>query len=282
MTEPATFGPEWSASLRLGTDAELRGWLDVAQAACDEADTIARAHFRRDLHIEAKPDRTFVTEADTAVEARIRERILAAYPAHGIVGEEYGTERAGAAVRWYVDPIDGTHNFMRGVPLFGTLLGIERDGVLQAAVLSAPAFGSRWWAHRGGGAWARHSGDTAPRRIRTSGVTALEDAQVLYGSSRDLVSSGLAPGFDGLLDAVWRERGFGDFWGHMLVAEGIADVMVEPILDIWDIAAVIPIVQEAGGRTTDRRGAVRADGGNAVTTNGVLHDAVLEIMGDRS
>ncbi len=149
-------GAAWSAGLRLGTDAELQGWLEVAQAACDEADAIARRHFRRDLHIETKPDRTFVTEADTAIEARIRERIHAAFPDHGMVGEEYGVDDGDASVRWYIDPIDGTHNFMRGVPLFGTLLAVERDGELQASVISAPAFDERWWAHRGGGAWARH------------------------------------------------------------------------------------------------------------------------------
>ena len=126
------FGPDWSASLRRGTDAELRGWLDTALAACDEADSIARAHFRRDLQIETKPDRTFVTQADTAIETMIRARLLAAYPDHGLVGEEYGTEAGDASVRWYIDPIDGTHNFIRGVPLFGTLLAVEREGELQA------------------------------------------------------------------------------------------------------------------------------------------------------
>jgi len=276
MSEPIDFGPGWSASLRLGPEADLRRWLEVAQTACDEADAIARAHFRRDLHIEAKPDRTFVTEADTAVEARIRELIVAAFPDHGIVGEEYGTERPGASVRWYVDPIDGTHNFMRGVPLFGTLIGVERDGVLQASVLSAPAFGSRWWAYRGGGAWARHSGDATPRRIRTSGVTRLEDAQLLYGSSRDLIASGLAPGFDGLLDVVWRERGFGDFWGYTLVAEGAAEAMVEVGLKPWDAAAPIVLVEEAGGRVTDFEGRHGLDVASFLASNGSLHEVIRE------
>ena len=232
MSESAqpAFGPEWSASLRRGTDAELRGWIDLALSACDEADTIALAHFRRDLVIETKPDRSFVTVADTSIERAIRERIAAAEPSHGIVGEELGTEAGDASVRWYVDPIDGTHNFIRGVPLFGTLLAVERDGELQAAVLSAPALRERWWAWRGGGAWgagAAGAVGAAPRRIHTSRVTTLGDAQMLYGSGRDIVASGRVPGFPALLDAVWRERGFGDFWGYALTAEGAAEAMLE-------------------------------------------------------
>ena len=198
MSEAPTFGPDWSASWLRGTDTELRGWLDIAHAACDEADAIARRHFRRDLQIDAKPDRTFVTQADTEIESRIRERLADAFPDHGIVGEEFGTEAGDASVRWYIDPIDGTHNFMRGVPLFGTLIAVERDGELQASVMSAPALGERWWAHRGGGAWARSAGEAA-RRIHVSAVARLDDAQVLYGSGRDIAASGLAPGFDDLL-----------------------------------------------------------------------------------
>lgn len=270
------FGSDWSAGLRLGTDAELRGWLDVAQAACDEADAIARRHFRRDLVIEAKPDRTFVTQADTEVEAAIRERVLAAFPEHGLVGEEYGTEAGGASVRWYIDPIDGTHNFMRGVPVFATLLAVERDGELQAAVVSAPALGERWWAHRGGGAWARSAGSEAVRRIRVSGIGALADAQVLYGSTVDLRASGRAPGFDALLGEVWRERGLGDFWGYALLAEGSAEAMVEVGLKAWDAAAPFLLVEEAGGRATDFDGARAIDSGTFLATNGLVHEVILQ------
>jgi histidinol-phosphatase len=271
----APYGPDWSASLRRGSDDELSGWLEVATAACDEADEIARRHFRRDLQITTKPDRTFVTQADTAIEARIRERLADAFPDHGLVGEEYGTEAGDAAVRWYIDPIDGTHNYIRGVPLFGTLLAVERDGELQAAVISAPALDERWWAHRGGGAWARNRGE-APRRIAVSGVTVLADAQVLYGSGRDIVDSGKAPGFDGLLRDVWRERGFGDFWGYALVAEGAAEAMVEVGLSSWDAAAPTVLVEEAGGRATDLQGRRRIDSGTFLTTNGHLHETVRE------
>jgi len=271
-----TYGAQWSAGLRLGTDMELRHWLEVAQAACDEADEIARRHFRRDIQVDRKPDRSFVTEADTEVERRIRERLLGAYPDHGLVGEEFGTESGDASVRWYIDPIDGTHNFMRGVPLFGTLLAAERDGELQVAVLSAPALDERWWAHRGGGAWARNRGQTTPRRMQVSGVRDLADAQIVYGGGRDIVASGRAPGFVRLLDEVWRERGFGDFWGYTLVADGGAEAMVEVGLKAWDAAAPTVLIEEAGGRVTDLEGRRAIDSGSFVTSNGHLHDIIRE------
>jgi histidinol-phosphatase len=278
MTEPPplgeAYGRDWSASLRLGTDAELRGWLEVAQATCDEADRIARAHFRRDLQITTKPDRSFVTQADTAIERMIREHLRDAFPDHGFVGEEYGIEAGGASVRWYIDPIDGTHNFIRGIPLFGTLLAVERDGELQAGVLSAPALDERWWAWRGGGAWARNRGETSAHSIEVSGVTSLADAQLLYGSGRDIVASGRAPGFEALLRDAWRERGFGDFWGYALIAEGAAEAMIEVELSPWDAAAPLILLEEAGGRATDWEGRRRIDTGTFLASNGALHETV--------
>ena len=275
MTDAQGYGPDWSASLRRGTEAELLGWLEVALAACDEADAIARTHFRRDLTIETKPDRTFVTQADTAIERLIRARVADAFPEHGLVGEEYGVEAGDASVRWYIDPIDGTHNFIRGVPLFGTLLAVERDGELQASVLSAPALDERWWAHRGGGAWARNRG-AQPRRIRVTEIDSLADSHLLYGSNRDIVESGLAPGFEDLLRASWRDRGFGDFWGYALVAEGAAEAMIEVELKTWDAAAPTVLVEEAGGRVTDFHGERDIAAGTIVASNGRLHETVLE------
>jgi histidinol-phosphatase len=268
------FGPEWSASLAAAPEAELDAWLALARAACDEADGIARSAFRRDLQISTKPDRTFVTQADQAIERAIRARIHAAWPDHGLVGEEYGTEAGDAATRWYIDPIDGTHNFIRGVPLFGTLLAVEHDGELQAAVISAPALHGRWWARRGGGAWARSIDDDVPRRIRVSSVAALADAQLLYGSGHDIETSGAAPGFRGLVGDVWRERGFGDFWGYTLLAEGAAEAMVEVGLSSWDAAAPTVLIEEAGGRVTDFAGRRAIDAGSFLATNGLLHDEV--------
>jgi histidinol-phosphatase len=234
------------------------------------------ARFRaRDLVVHTKPDRTPVTEADHAVEEALRAELARARPDDGIVGEEYGVTGAGHR-RWIVDPIDGTKSFLRGSPPWATLLGLEVDGDLVLGMVSAPALGRRWWATRGGGAFANGE------RLHVSAVATLDDALLCHADVRSYEHYGCGPEFEALTRRVWDRRGFGDFWGHMLVAEGIADVMLEPVLEIWDVAALIPIVEEAGGRVTDRRGDRRADGGNAVTTNGLLHADVLGIVGDSS
>jgi len=259
-------------------EAHLDAWLAFALDCCDEADAMALRSFRRDMVIETKPDRSFVTEVDRAIETRIRERISERYPGHGVVGEEFGTEAGQGSVRWYIDPIDGTHNFMRGVPLFGTLLAVEVDGELQVGVMSAPALGCRWFARRGGGAWATSAlGPQAGtrRRIGVSGVAALADAHLLYGSAQEITDSGAAPGFAGLLSDVWRDRGFGDFWGYALVAEGAAEAMVEVGPKSWDLAAPLVIIEEAGGRLTDLDGRRAIDSGTVLASNGRLHDEVL-------
>ena len=274
----AEFGPEWSAGLRRGSDAELRGWVEAALAWCDETDRIALEHFRRDIDVERKPDRTFVTVADRGVEQRIRERIADAFPGHGVVGEEYGTDTGDAATRWYVDPIDGTHNYIRGIPIFATLLAVERDGELQAAVISAPALRERWYAWRGGGAWASGGARTQPTRLRVSRIADLADAQILYTSSIGLERSGRAPGFRSLLEAAWRDRGFGDFWSYTLVAEGAAEAMVEIDLQTWDAAAPTLLVEEAGGRVTDLDGRRSIDSRTILATNGHLHDKVRSVL----
>ncbi|HEY2917238.1 MAG TPA: inositol monophosphatase family protein [Candidatus Limnocylindrales bacterium] len=280
------YGAEWSAGLRRGTDAELRGWVEAARGWCDAADAIALRHFRRDLQLERKPDRTFVTVADRAIERLVRERIADAFPGHGVVGEEYGSDDGTSGIRWYVDPIDGTHNFLRGVPLFATLLAVERDGELQAAVISAPAMRERWSAWRGGGAWAEGgpggaadggSGGPEPgaaRRIEVSRVAELSDAQILYASATSIEASGRAPGFRALLGNAWRERGFGDFWGYTLLAEGAAEAMVEVDLWPWDAAAPMLLVEEAGGRVTDLEGRRSFEGASFLATNGLLHETI--------
>ena len=272
----APYGAAWSASLRRGSDAELRGWVDAALGWCDAADAIAMRHFRRDLQLERKPDRSFVTVADKAIERLVRDRIADRFPGHGVVGEELGVEEASNGVRWYVDPIDGTHNFLRGVPLFGTLLAVERDGELQAGVISAPALGQRWYAWRGGGAWAVGGpGEAAgPQRIEVSRVGDVGDAQVLYASATAIEASGRAPGFRALLGDAWRERGFGDFWGYTLLAEGAAEAMVEVGLWPWDAAAPMVLVEEAGGRATDFDGRRSFEGGTFLATNGRLHETI--------
>jgi histidinol-phosphatase len=271
-----SFGPDWSASLRRGSDAELRGWVEFALSLCDATDALALRWFKRDVRVTRKPDRTYVTEADTAIEELLRERIGDVFPDHGLTGEELGASEADASVRWYLDPIDGTHNFMRGVPLFGTLLAVERDGELQAAVVSAPGLRERWYAWRGGGAWGvGAAGHETPRRIRTSEIDAVADAQLLYGSAHDIETSGRAPGFAALRGEVWRERGFGDFWGYALVAEGAAEAMLEVDLSAWDAAAPSVLIEEAGGRVTDLDGIRSFTSGSFLCTNGLLHEELL-------
>jgi histidinol-phosphatase len=261
--------------------SEPAAWLEVAMAACDEADALALSHFRTDLHIEAKPDRTFVTQADTAIERAIRSRLQAAFPDHGLVGEEYGTQDGAKPIRWIIDPIDGTHNYMRGVPLFGTLLGLEVAGDLVLGVLSAPALATRWFAWRDGGAWeTRLSGGTWDRsaavRLRVSGIGRVQDSQLLYSSVPQLMDSGMVPGFPRLIREVWRDRGFGDFWGYALVAGGQAEGMVEIGCKSWDLAGPAVLVAEAGGRLTNLDGRLDIYGeGLVLATNGLLHDRYL-------
>ena len=282
--DPAAYGPEWSAGRRHGTDAELRQWLDLAVACCDAADPIALRHFRRDLQVDRKADRTLVTQADRRIEEVVRERLLAAHPDHGLIGEEYGPEAADASVRWYIDPIDGTHNYVRGVPLFGTIIGVERDGEIQAGVLSAPAMHQRWVAWRGGGAWSLvRAGDgwSAPRRVHVSDVRDLAEAQVLYSSPFDVMRSGWAPGMQSLMDRIWRDRGFGDYWGYTLVADAAAEGMIDTDMKPWDLSAPQVIVEEAGGRLTDFGGARRIDGATMLASNGHLHGALLAGLAGR-
>lgn len=268
-----------AGSRRLGYDplmseptayqSELLRWRDTAISLADAADKMSLAGFRRDAKVSTKPDKSLVTEIDQSIERMIRGRLNAEYKGAGIVGEEEGTEAAGASVCWYVDPIDATHNFVRGISVFATLLAVSLDGELQMAVVSAPAMRERWVAWRGGGAWR------GSEQIHVSAVRTIEESQVLYGSRRDDVASGQMPGFDAVMDNVWRTRGFGDFWGYMLVAEGSAEAMLETGAHPWDWAAPLVIVEEAGGRFTTATGERVIDGASAVASNGAIHDDLL-------
>ena len=257
------------------TEAEVQRWRSAALALCDEADLISMAGFRRDLRIDIKPDRSFVTEVDQKIERVVRQHLRAAYPGCGLVGEEEGTEGSGASLSWYIDPIDATHNYMRGVPVFATLLAAAVDGEVQLGVVSAPALRERWVAWRGGGAWRGSD------RIGVSAVSRIEESQVIYGSRRADVQSGLMPGFDAVMDVAWRTRGFGDFWGYMLVAEGAGEAMIETGAHPWDWAAPQIIVEEAGGRFTTVAGERRIDGASAVASNGLIHDELLRRLVNR-
>ncbi len=251
--------------------------LAFALSLADAADAIAMRDYRTDHAVERKDDGTFVTPADREIEALLRERIAEAYPGHAVLGEEQGGDGGGdAEARWILDPIDGTHNYMRGVPIWATLIGCERAGTIEVGVVSAPALGTRWWAGRGLGAYRGSTGGRsgAGDRIHVSDVATVAEAQVLVG---ELVSTlERWPGARALLADAWRVRAPGDFWGFCLVAEGAAEVMLEGVdLHPWDLAALIPIVEEAGGRLTDAEGGPLQGAGPVVAANGRLHDEVM-------
>jgi histidinol-phosphatase len=238
--------------------------LELALELADAADAITLSRFRAaDLVVETKPDRTPVTEADRAVEDELRRILAERRPGHCIVGEEGGATGDGAGPRWIIDPIDATKNYLRGIPLFATLIALEGE----VAVVSAPALAKRWWASRDGGAF------NDERRLRVSGVAQVEDAVITYTSL-----DGFDDRFFRLAERSWAARGFGDFWQYMLLAEGAVDACVETAANLWDLAAPKLIVEEAGGRLTDLSGADRADGGNALASNGLLHAAVSDAL----
>jgi histidinol-phosphatase len=235
--------------------------LSLAHALADAADAISLARFRAsDLVVETKPDLTPVTEADRAVETTVRELLARERPEDAILGEEEGST-GDARRRWIVDPIDGTRNYSRGIPVWATLLALEEDGELRLGLVSAPALGRRWWAERGAGAFA----DGEPMRV--SQVARVEDAVLCFALEQELPP---------LAHRCWHPRAYGDFWAHMLVAEGTVDGAIDAIgVAVWDLAAIRPIVEEAGGTFTDRDGVARIDGGSAVSSNGLLHEALL-------
>ena len=238
--------------------------LALALDLADAGDEISLGRFRAtDLVVETKPDRTPVTEADRAVEEAIRSRLAAERPEDGILGEEFGTT-GDSTRRWIVDPIDGTRNYSRGIPVWATLIALEENGEIQLGVVSAPALHRRWHAERYGGAWANDD------RIRVSAIRQVEDAVLSFALEQPIPS---------LAGSAWHARGYGDFWAHMLVAEGAVDGAVEAVgVKIWDLAAIQPIVEEAGGRFSDASGTRRVDGGTAISSNGHLHDALLEAV----
>jgi histidinol-phosphatase len=240
-------------------DADLALALDLA----DVADGIALPRFRAlDLAVRTKPDRTPVTEADEAVERAIRERLAEERPHDAILGEEEGATGSEPARRWILDPIDGTRNYSRGIPVWFTLIGLEVGGRVEVGVASAPALGRRWWARLGDGAFA--NGEP----IRVSAIATIEDAVVSFAASS---RARIEP----VLQRAWHPQAYSDAWAHVLVAEGAVDAAVEDRLAPWDIAALVPIVAEAGGRATGVDGRPPLVGPGLVTTNGILHDALL-------
>jgi histidinol-phosphatase len=255
--------------------------LAVALQLADVADQITLSRFRaEDLIVETKPDLTPVSEADTAVERALREQLATIRPGDSVMGEEYGTSTApDSSRRWIIDPIDGTKGYVRGIPVWATLLALQEDDELTVAVASAPALGRRWWASRGGGAFVEDGLSGGPRPLRVSAVRELGDAQLSYAGLEDWSELGRVDAALALINTCWRSRNFGDFWAYMLVAEGAIEIALDPVASLWDLAAPQLIVEEAGGRFTDLGGARTADGGDAIASSGLVHEAALAIIG---
>jgi histidinol-phosphatase len=250
---------------------------DVALALrlADQADALTMERFGAlDLHVDTKPDLTPVTDADRSVEESLRDALSAERPDDSVLGEEFGGTAVFTGRQWVIDPIDGTKNFVRGVPVWATLIGLLHDGVPVAGAVSAPALQRRWWAGAGEGAFMSFAGGP-PRRISVSSVGDLESASLSFSSLSGWAERGLRNRFIDLTDTVWRVRAYGDFLSYCLLAEGAVDIAAEPEVSLWDLAALDILVREAGGAFTDLAGASGPHGGSAVATNGPLQEDVL-------
>ncbi|MCC2315161.1 histidinol-phosphatase [Cellulomonas xiejunii] len=254
--------------------------LRLAHVVADTVDSLTMSRFKaQDLQVETKPDLTPVTDADRAAEDLVRSQLGRARPRDAVHGEERSDTGHGPR-RWVVDPIDGTKNFVRGVPVWATLLALMDGDEVVLGVVSAPALGRRWWAAKGTGAFTGKS-LAAATRLRVSGVERLEDASLSYSDLGEWEEHGRLDPFLDLSRKVWRTRAYGDFWSYVLVAEGAVDIAAEPELELYDMAALVPVVTEAGGRFTSLKGVDGPHGGSAVVTNGLLHDEVLATLDRR-
>jgi histidinol-phosphatase len=253
--------------------------LALALGLADRADAVTLARFGAlDLRVETKPDLTPVTDADRAVESALRAELARERPGDSVLGEEFGGHPTFSGRQWIIDPIDGTKNFVRGVPVWASLIALLDDGVPVLGVISAPALHRRWWAIAGAGAFVAVDGE-APRRISVSAVADLPSASLSFSSLSGWAERGLRDRFIELTDAVWRVRAFGDFLSYCLVAEGAVDVAAEPEVSVWDLAPLDILIREAGGAFTGLDGTPGPHTGSAVATNRVLHGRVLAALG---
>jgi histidinol-phosphatase len=260
-------------TLSPGYDDDLR----LAHVMADQVDSVTMARFKaQDLRVETKPDLTPVTDADRTAEEIIRGQLARARSRDAVHGEEMPDTGHGPR-RWVIDPIDGTKNFVRGVPVWATLMALIDGDEVVMGLVSAPALGRRWWAAQGSGAWTGRS-LAAASRLRVSEVGTLKDASFSYSSLTGWEKRGRLENFLTLTRSVWRTRAYGDFWSHVLVAEGAVDLSAEPDLALHDMAALVPIVTEAGGKFTSMTGVPGPFGGSALVSNGLLHDAALQIL----
>jgi histidinol-phosphatase len=256
---------------------DYTGDMHLAHVLADQADSISLDRFRAlDLQVDTKPDLTPVTDADRAVEEQLRITLARARTRDAVLGEEMGTTGHGPR-RWVLDPIDGTKNFVRGVPVWATLIALFDGDEPVVGLVSAPALNRRWWAAKGVGAWTGRRLESASR-CTVSGVGRLADASLSYSSLSGWEERGQLGGFLDLTRSVWRTRAYGDFWSYVLLAEGAVDVACEPEVSVWDLAALDVVVREAGGAFTDLRGVPGPAGGSALATNGLLHDAALGVL----
>ncbi|MGQ4526832.1 histidinol-phosphatase [Dermabacteraceae bacterium P13077] len=254
--------------------------LRLAHVLADSVDQMTMQRFQaQDLRVETKPDLTPVTDADQSVERAVRGQLSRLRPRDQVIGEEYGSS-GDSARQWVIDPIDGTKNFVRGVPVWATLIGLIEDGEVVTGLVSAPALGRRWWAGKGLGAWTGPRLSSA-KQLHVSQVDSLADASFSYSSLSGWADSGRLPQLLNLMQGCWRTRAYGDFWSYMLVAEGAVDFAAEPELALHDMVALAPIVTEAGGRFTSLEGADGPFGQNAVASNSLLHDEVLAALAPR-
>jgi histidinol-phosphatase len=252
--------------------------LRLAHLLADDADSISSDRFKAlDLHVMTKPDLTPVSDADRAVEESIRRTLSRARSRDAVTGEEEGSTGTSAR-RWIIDPIDGTKNYVRGVPVWATLIALAVEDEVVVSVVSAPQLGRRWWASKDQGSWTGKSLMKAARN-QVSDVRRLEDASLAYSSLDGWEERGRLDDMLALMRRCWRTRGYGDFWSYMLLAEGAVDIAAEPELQVYDMAALVPIVTEAGGSFTSLDGDEGPWGGNALATNGHLHDAALSFLG---
>lgn len=253
--------------------------LDLAIALADAADHLTLdAFYNRDFTVETKPDMTPVTTVDRAVEEKLRELLSLHAPDDAIVGEEFEPTTGSGTRQWIIDPIDGTKNYVRGVPVYATLISLYDGETPLLGVVSAPAMNRRWWASKSEGAWTTMAHDPAPVQIHVSQVSKLEDASFSYASLGGWKDLGKREALLELCDTVWRTRAYGDFWSYMLVAEGAVDIAAEPELEVYDMGALVPIVTEAGGTFTSLNGTNGPFDGNALASNGLVHSSALELL----
>ena len=255
--------------------------LALALRLADAADAVSLSRFRAlDLKVESKPDLTPVSDADREVERVLRSALEDERPDDSILGEEFGVSGTSSR-RWVIDPIDGTKAFVRGVPVWATLIALMDGDDVVVGVASAPALGRRWWAASGLGAFTRDV-DGSERQITVSAVSTLQDAWLSYSTGRSWSQFNLQDGFDALTHAVWHTRAYGDFWSHLMVAEGCVDVAAEPVVEIYDVAALDVIVREAGGMFTGTDGLPGPQRRSVLTSNGLLHQAALDVLHQRT